>query len=44
MRIKEILFILDKKNYNSDYKGFNKKFVKVKSKALKISNELKKML
>ena len=44
MRIKEILFILDKKNYNSDYKEFNKKFVKVKSKALKISNELKKML
>ena len=44
MRMKEILFTLDKKNYDSDYKQFNKKFVKAKSKALKISDELKKIL
>ena len=44
MKMKEILFTLDKKNYDSDYKQFNKKFVKAKSKTFKISDELKKIL
>ena len=44
MRMKEILFTLDKKNYDSDYKEFNQKFVEAKSKALKISDELKNII